>query len=156
MAKARYIGLALFALPLGAAFWGTVSLLAECGVLRPPCDALKDAAYVFVADAVEVGSHLEQIAPDSTRFVPQPVRFKVLEAFKGVSKQKTDLRVLVHSGNPSGVVRRGKRYVVYASPRMDGAWDTACFRTRIIERDDKEVRQLRSCGTRYIEKPNSR
>jgi hypothetical protein len=149
MARRRYIALARFALPLGAAFWGAVSLLAECVVWPPPCDALRDAAYVFVADAVEVGSSVEQIASDRSRFVPQPVRFKVLEGFKGVSRQKMDLRVLVHSDNPEGVLfDAGKRYVVYASPRKDGAWDTACSRTRIIERDDKEVRQLRSCRTR--------
>jgi hypothetical protein len=149
MARRRYIPLARFVLPLSAAFWGAVSLLAECVVLRPPCDALKDAAYVFVADAVEAGSSLEQIAPDRSRVVPQPVRFKVLERFKGVSRQKVDLRVLVHSDNPEAVLfDAGKRYVVYASPRKDGAWDTACSRTRMIERDDKEVRQLRSCRTR--------
>jgi hypothetical protein len=149
MASRPYIALTLVAVPFTVALWGTVSLLAECVVLRPPCDAFKDAAYVFVADAIEVGSALEQVAPNRTRFVPQSVRFKVLEAFKGLSKQKPDLRVLVHSGNPEAVLfDSGKRYVVYASARKDGAWDTACSRTRILERNDKEVRQLRSCRTR--------
>jgi hypothetical protein len=57
-------------------------LHAECIVPPPPCAALDRSGYVFVADVIEAMSELEMSESHSARFVPERVRFRIVEAFK--------------------------------------------------------------------------
>jgi hypothetical protein len=121
-------------------FWAT-GAGAECFV-RPACEALKNEGwkFVFVAETRSV---------QSFDMDPQHVRFKIIEAFKGVRKdqRELDVRIFIRSSETI-YLEQGKRYLVYATERKDGTWSLGCSMTRVIEPDDDELRALRKCSGR--------
>ena len=110
--------------------------VAECVVPPPPCQAMENAAIVFVGDVVLAGP-LEQLS--------QPVRFRVIERFKGIPEDQTEVAGSVRFNAEAILFASGLRYIVYASRASDGTWGTACSRTATLKERPDEIRQLRLC-----------
>jgi hypothetical protein len=137
---------------------GVAPVQAECIVPPPPCIALERSSHVFVADAIEASSELKVVEPGGSAFVPQRVLFGIVEAFKGVVKDQTQVASNTESAaiGESVLFRSGTRYVVYASAGSNGVWATACSRTWAVdmtsskEREslNAEILELRKCVAR--------
>jgi hypothetical protein len=119
--------------------------LAECIVPPPPCQAMEKAAIVFVGDVTLAGPFEQQTGPNAFQFVPQPVRFRVVERFKGVPEGQTEVAGSVRFSAEAILFTSGLRYIVYASLASDGTWGTACSRTSTLKERPDEIRQLRKC-----------
>ena len=88
-------------------------LHAECPIPPPPCEALKGATYVFVADLEYAGASSEQVRPNVRQFVPQPVRFQVVEVFKGVEVGAPHVEARIRSDSADAILfRAANRYLV--------------------------------------------
>jgi hypothetical protein len=134
-------------------------LEAECIVPPAPCEALKKADYVFLADAEQAGDASEAVGPGAGQRLPQVVRFHIIEAFKGVdtSEQRIEARNRT-DGAEMTVFRAGNRYLVYAKRERNGVWSTECSRTALVrqtgdERIEDELRELRTCRTAGRDRP---
>ena len=68
-----------------------VGVSAECPGLLPPCEALRKASIVFVGDVIVAGPFERQVGPDRFELVPQAVRFRVIERFKGVREEQKEV-----------------------------------------------------------------
>jgi hypothetical protein len=125
---------------VGVAFRVLVALLTLAGVVGVPavgwaeCVSLPSTdrqiferyPLVFIADVVEVD---EVIEPEPFRY---RVRFKVLEAFKGVEPGE---RILDFATTPEDFkFKAGTRVLVYTS-RSEDRHSTACTPTRVIYGD---------------------
>jgi hypothetical protein len=112
---------------------------------------------VFLADIQHAGAESEEVRPNVWAFVPQPVRFRVLEAFKGVRVETRQLDAWIKSGSAEAILfRTGKQYLVYATRERDGIWSTVCSRTTLNQQINgkndepiaQELRELRNCHPR--------
>ena len=115
--------------------------MAECLVPPPPCTALEKTAIVFVGDVTSAGP-LEKHS-EANEF--QPVRFRVIERFKGIPEGQTNVDGAVRFNAEAVLFAPGLRYVVYASLAYDGTWSTACSRTCTVKGCPDEIRLLRLC-----------
>ncbi len=122
-----------------------VGVSAECPGPLPPCEALGRASIVFVGDVIVAGPFERQVGPDRLEFVPQPVRFRVIERFKGVREEQKAIDASVTFDIEGTQFVSGQRFVVYASVAPDGTWGTACSRTGTIKQRPEDVRELRLC-----------
>ena len=101
---------------------------AACVVPPPPCEAMRLATHVFLADADFAGSHLTS---------PQPVQFNVIEAFKGIAKGERAFEGRFEALNAEAIsFFSQRRYFVYANLQADGILYTSCSRTRELPQDD--------------------
>ncbi len=128
---------------------------AQCIVPPAPCEALKKADYVFLGDVeAQPGAASEEAGPGAGRRLPQVVRFRIIEAFKGVAASDRHIEARNRAdGADMTVFRAGNRYLVYAKRERDGVWSTECSRTALVrqagdERFQAELRELRRCGHR--------
>ena len=129
---------------LWAQIWPT-HLAAEC-ITLPPCEALRQASVVFIADVLEAGPFRREISPTSYGPAPQPVRFAVIERFKGIPADHQDIATnIAFSSAETVFVTAGVRYLVYARTRQDGNWDTSCSRTKPAAEAISELSELRQC-----------
>ena len=122
-----------------------VVVSAECVAPPPPCDALARSSIVFVGDVIVAGPFERQVAPDRFEFVPQPVRFRVVERFKGVREEQKEVDASIKFDIEGIQFVSGLRFVVYASVASDGTWGTACSRTGTVKQRPEDVRELRLC-----------
>ena len=116
----------------------------ECVGPRPPCEALAGADIVALVDVVEAAEPKEKVGAD-TRFVPQVVKLRVVERFKGMSPQQLEITGSIHYNAESMFLTAGKRYLFYAHKGEDGTWTTSCSRTKLVQDASAELRQLRRC-----------
>ena len=65
---------------------------------------------------VEAAEPWEKVGAD-TRFVPQVVKLRVVERFKGVSPQQLELTGSIHHNAESVFLNAGERYLLYAYTR---------------------------------------
>jgi len=130
----------IIVLVASAICFGSAAARAECvtGLEQPQiCGALSASDAVFLADVEDV-----RLVPGSGSY---EVRFRVLEAFKGISLGERTLRLIGSSESFSFQI--GQRVLVYA--RTDGdAWTTQCSRTRLAEQLTGELEVLRALVTR--------
>jgi hypothetical protein len=135
---------------------------AECLVPLPPCEALKAASLVVLADAIEVGPATVTTGAVST-LIPQEVTFRTIENFKGGKPENQLFKERMQSGTPESTrIARRRRYLVYAVAGRDGVLQTACSRTREVDTSDverqremqEELRQLRACRSPDAGQPN--
>jgi hypothetical protein len=117
---------------------------AECIVPPPPCIALERSSHVFIADAIEASSEFKVVEPRGSALLPQRVRFRIVEAFKGVVKGQTQVDSNTDSAaiGESVLFRSGTRYVVYAAAGSNGVWATACSRTWAVDMTSSKQREL--------------
>jgi hypothetical protein len=126
----------------------TTLVSAECFSV-PPCEELGQASVVFVADVVEAGEPAESISPTQSRAVPQPVRFRIIERFKGIGVDEREIAARIAFSSAETVfVRAGTRYLVYARTRPDGTWSTSCSSTKPVDHAEEDLTQLRQCPRR--------
>lgn len=126
----------------------TTLVSAECFAVLP-CEELQRASVVFVADVVEAGEPAERISPTQSRAVPQPVRFRIIERFKGIDVDEREVAARIAFSSAETVfVQAGKRYLVYARTRPDGTWETSCSSTKPVDHAEEELTQLRQCPRR--------
>ena len=119
--------------------------MTECLVPPPPCTALEKSAIVFVGDVTSAGAIENHSAENDPHRSFQPVRFRVIERFKGIPEEQTDVDGAVRFNAEAILFGSGLRYVVYASLASDGTWGTACSRTCTVKQCPDEIRQLRLC-----------
>jgi len=120
--------------------FGSAAVRAECvtGLEQPQiCGALGASDAVFLADVEDV-----RLVPGSGSY---EVRFRVLEAFKGISVGERTLRFIGSSESFSFQV--GQRVLVYAGTDGD-AWTTQCSRTRLADKLTEELEVLRALVAR--------
>jgi hypothetical protein len=125
----------------------------ECPMPPPPCAAMRQASLVFVADVVAASSGTERINERGSRVVPYRVRFRIVEAFKGLDKTQTELDAQTDHNVEAPQFHTGRRYLVYARGAIDGVLVTTCTRSRRIDSPgrseqrliDSELRALRGC-----------
>jgi hypothetical protein len=120
-------------------------VLAECLVPPPPCTALEKTAIVFVGDVTSAGPIENHSGENAPHLFFQPVRFRVIERFKGMPEGQTDVDGAVQFNAEAILFASVLRYVVYASLASDGTWRTACSRTCTVKVCPDEIRQLRLC-----------
>jgi len=121
---------------------------AEC-ISFAPCEALQQSSVVFVADVVEAAPPAERISDTRSKAVSQPVRFKIIERFKGVPADRHEIAAKIAFSSAETVfVTAGTRYLVYATERPDGTWDTICSRTKPLREVGEELSELRQCRVR--------
>ena len=120
---------------------------AECPVTPSPCKALERSAIVFVGEAIAAGPFQQKVGPDRFQFVPQTVRFRVIERFKGIAEEQREVAATVAVEIEGTRFASGLRYIVYATVQSDGQWSTACLRTGMVKERSEDVRQLRLCKT---------
>jgi hypothetical protein len=121
---------------------------AECFSV-PPCEELGQASVVFVADVVEAGEPAERISPTQFKAAPQPVRFRIIERFKGIGVDEREIAARIAFSSAETVfVTAGTRYLVYARTLPDSTWSTSCSSTKLIDRAADELTQLRQCPRR--------
>jgi len=120
-------------------------VLAECLVPPPPCTALEKTAIVFVGDVTSAGPIENHSGENAPHLFFQPVRFRVIERFKGMPEGQTDVDGAVQFNAEAILFASGLRYVVYAPLASDGTWRTACSRTCTVKVCPDEIRQLRLC-----------
>ena len=120
---------------------------AECPVTPSPCKALERSAIVFVGEAIAAGPFQQKVGPDRFQFVPQTVRFRVIERFKGIAEEQREVAATVAVEIEGTRFASGLRYIVYATVQSDWKWSTACLRTGTVKEHSEDVRQLRSCKT---------
>jgi hypothetical protein len=121
-------------------------LNAECIIPPPPCRALAQSAMVVVVDVIEAAEPWE-IVGGVGKLVPQVVRLRVVERFKGVSPQQQELTGSIHHSAESIFLQAGKRYLLYTE-NWNGSWLTNCSRTKLADVASAEVRQLRGCAVK--------
>lgn len=128
-----------------------VEMSAECPAPLPPCEALVRSSIVFVGDVASAGPTTERTGPNTFRSMPhQPVRFRVVERFKGLRRDEPaqlDASVSLLSTEAVSFVA-DRRYIVYARVQSDGKWSTICSRTGTLEQRPDDVRELRACTPR--------
>ena len=117
---------------------------AECLVPRPPCEALAAATIVAVVDVIEAAEPFERSANQS-RPIPQAVRLRIVERFKGVSPLEREISGKIHNNAESVFLAAGKRYLLYVHQLPDGIWWTSCTRTKAVQAAKVELSQLRQC-----------
>ncbi len=117
----------------------------ECVGPRPPCEEFAAASVVALVDVVEASEPWEKVDAQTLRPVPQAVKLRVVERFKGVSPDQRELTGSIHHNAESLFLASGKRYLLYASKDRDGTWMTSCSRTTLAENASAELRQLRRC-----------
>ena len=118
---------------------------AECVGPRPPCEELIGAVFVALVDVVEATEPWEKVGADTFRTIPQVVKLRVVERFKGVSPQQREITGSIHFNAESIFLAAGKRYLLYAYKGQDGTWITSCSRTKLAQDASDELRQLRRC-----------
>jgi hypothetical protein len=106
---------------------------ADCDVGGPICNAFGRAKLVFLGDVVEVTS--PKAGSPALR-----VRFRVIEAFKGVSD--SDLVLAFQLSPEEFRFVQGQRLLVYAS-QWRGYWKAGCTRTREAVSTDSELAAVR-------------
>jgi hypothetical protein len=119
----------------------------ECLVPPPPCEALQQASIVLVADLLESDSADDELLPGSN-LPPQSVRLKVIERFKGVTKEQVELKARIWFDSNSVLLKDGKRFLVYATSLKgyQDVWLTGCTRTKPLNESNRaELQQLRKC-----------
>ena len=97
---------------------------------------------------IVAGPFQRQVGPDRFEFVPQAVRFRVVERFKGVREEQKELDASVKFDIEGIQFVSGLRFVVYASVASDGTWRMACSRTGTVKQRPDDVRDLRTCRPR--------
>jgi hypothetical protein len=138
----------LFMAVLVATQASTLRVSGEC-ISLTPCEALRQASVVFVADVIEAGEPAERISQTQSRPAPQAVRFKIIERFKGLSPDQAEISAKIAFSSAETVfVTAGKRYLVYARERSDGTWDTNCSATKPVDEAAQELAVLRQCPVR--------
>ena len=115
---------------------------AECIIPPPPCEALARAAIVVVVDVIEVADPWEA---NSFRPIPQVVKLKVVEIFRGVSREQREITGSISNNAESVFLEAGRRYLLYAVQNNDGTWGTSCSRTKLANVASEELSQLRKC-----------
>lgn len=118
---------------------------ADCPVTPSPCKALERSAIVFVGDAIAAGPFQQKVGPDRFQLIPQSVRLRVIERFKGIAEEQKEVAATVAVEIEGIQFASGLRYIVYATVRSDGKWSTACLRTGTVKQRPEDVRQLRLC-----------
>jgi hypothetical protein len=125
------------------------ALHAACLPPPPPCEALQKAFLVVLADVLETGSG-ELIPPFPLR--PQTVRLRVVERFKGVAPDQTEIRASIENQSDGVRLTAGRMFIVYVNEQQShrqNVWITACSRTKPAdEESSEEVRELRQCKSR--------
>ena len=119
--------------------------VAECLIPRPPCQALAESAIVVLVDVVEAAESWEKVGTDTLRPIPQMVRLKVIERFKGVAPQQREITGSIQHKGEAVFLAVGKRYLLYAYQDREGTWITSCSRTKLVQDASDELRQLRRC-----------
>ena len=117
---------------------------AECIVPPPPCESLTRATFVAVVDAIEAAEPWRKLG-DRLEFIPQVVKLRVVEQFKGTSRQQREITGRIFNDAESVFLETGNRYLLYAIQKEDGTWLTSCSRTKLAETATAEVWQLRRC-----------
>src|SRR5262245_4888079 len=110
--------------------------MAECvtGFEEPMvCGAFNLSAAVFLADVQDM-----QLVPNT---LETDVRFRVLNAFKGIRPGEQTLRF--RSSAESFSFRIGQRVLVYATVDRD-VWSTHCSRTQLSDDVNEELELLRA------------
>ena len=117
----------------------------EC-VGLPACDALKRASMVLIADVLTADQPAVRIDESHAHMIPQRVRLRVVERFKGVSADQRELDANIAVRSAEAVfLAPGQRYLIYARMREDGTWDTACSGTKPMGAALEDLQQLRQC-----------
>ena len=117
---------------------------AECLTPLPPCEALKRNAVVVLADVLDARIRTAE-GPPKVLTGPVDIRLRVLERFKGVPKDQSEIKTSISLNAETIIPNEGQTFLVYADLRPSGNWDTACTRTRRANGADDEVRVLREC-----------
>ena len=94
---------------------------------------------------VAAGPFEQKVGPDRFQLVPQPVRFRVIERFKGIAEEQKEVAASIAFQIEGVPFVSGPRYIVYAKVGSDGKWYTGCSRTGTLKERFDDVRQLRSC-----------
>lgn len=129
----------IFATIVAMALGAVVS--AECVLPPPPCEALARSSIVFVGDVTTAGPIENQTGPPD-----QSVRFRLIERFKGLRKDQTQVDAAVSLSSAEAIsFAADRRYVVYVRVQSDGKWSTTCSRTGTLEQRPNDVRELRAC-----------
>lgn len=137
--KTTVIGLILLASPVHPVVY------AACDVPPPPCEALKHATVVMVADIIEAIPPATTSGPSFLLKIPERFRLKVVEGFKGVRLQEREMTPRIPYSSETVVLEAGKRYLLYAQ-EYRGNWSTSCTRTKLAIQASAEVQQLRQCA----------
>ena len=108
----------------------------SCAVPKPASEAFKDAGLVVAGKVEEVVG---------TDLGPKTIRFTVTEAFRGVDAKEV---LLESRGGGSAACeftfRAGQEYLVYASKRAGGGWETSiCTRTNQVRLAAEDLKYLR-------------
>lgn len=101
---------------------------------------LQRASYVLLGDVIDATSRLELIDEKSFRRVPQRVRLRVVEGFKGLRPEQGEFDLIADSNIEGTLFRVGRQYLVYASTQDGAAWVGTCTRTIEAEEFDSGVR----------------
>ena len=121
------------------------SLSVECTVPPPPCAALEQSSIVFVGEALAAGPFEQKVGPDRFRLIPQSVRFRVIERFKGLTGEQNEVAASIAVQVEGFLFVAGPQYLVYARAGSDGKWHTGCSRTGTLKLRSADLRELRSC-----------
>ena len=100
---------------------------------------------VAVVDVLEAAESEKEVSYNTFRPIPQAVKLRVLERFKGVSPEQRELSGSIHNNAASMFLAAGKRYLMYARKGPGGTWVTSCSRTTLVQAASDELRQLRRC-----------
>lgn len=113
----------------------------SCMGNRPACEALWDPGAVFAGKVV-------WIEPDASgdRFARRRVRFRVVEAFRGVTTSEIDVDTGAGGGDCGYSFIVGASYLVYSyqaerTPRLTTG---ICSRTRLLSQASEDLAYLRS------------
>ena len=128
---------------LGTALVGAAA--AECLAAPPPCQSLAESAIVALVDVVEAAEVWEKVG-DVFRPVPQKVRLRVIERFKGVTPEQREITGSIHHDGESAFLAVGQRYLLYAYRHRSGTWITSCSRTTLAQTAAAELQQLGRCA----------
>ena len=138
--KAAIVCLALVATPVNRLAH------ADCLIPPPPCEALARAAIVALVDVSGAAEPFEKVGADTFRPIPQAVKLRLVERFKGLSPRQREITGSIHHNSESVFLKTGKRYLFYTTPNRDGTWITSCSRTKLADAASAELGQLRKCA----------
>lgn len=136
-----------------AAVWSYETPVGACTCMQPgpPCDATWRASAVFVGEASEpvltdTGTGVEYHA--GRRLVSNPirVRFKILEAFRGVTGLVVDVYTNENSAACGFAFSANRTYLVYAYEHNGRFTANICSRTKLASAAGEDLAYLRGAA----------
>jgi hypothetical protein len=150
------ISLAAFALltTIGVA----EAVACTCALVRTEtsCRDLADAKAIFAGEVISIAPVMRDIKGKQVE-VERRVTLRVLEAFDGVAATEVTIVTATNSAACGYHFDKGRRYLVYAFGRPDGALTTSiCSRTKPLANIGGELSFLRATATRQTTRVTGR